>query len=329
MANMNDVAKMAKVSRGTVSNYINGVKIKDESAKRIESAIKKLNYVPNQAARMLKKNASDTIALILPTIWNPFFSELTNYIQQELKKNNMKMLLCASQDDFNRELDYVQMAKEEKVKGIITISYSNIEPYITSGLPIVSIERYFNQTVPFVTSDNFQGAYLATQEMHKRGVKKPLIILREIPNNLGLFERRNGFIDYCHYAKLDYEVYQDTGDSDSFQERIKTFLLDKYKDKCTYDGIFAATDRYAEYVLNAFADLKWNIPDDVQLVGFDGAKSYEHQTLTISTIMQDIEAIAKKSVEELLNFDKKKTIQAKHILPLKFVPLRTTKKLEK
>ncbi|MEG0365531.1 MAG: LacI family DNA-binding transcriptional regulator [Coprobacillus sp.] len=329
MANMNDVAKLAKVSRGTVSNYINGVKVNDESAKRIEKAIKDLNYVPNQAARMLKKNASDTIALILPTIWNPFFAELTNYIQQELKKNNMKMLLCASQDDYNRELDYVQMAKEEKVKGIITISYSNIEPYITSGLPIVSIERYFNQTVPFVTSDNFQGAYLATQALHQRGVKKPLFILREISSNLGLFERKNGFIDYCNYAKLDYEVYQDTGDSYNFQERIKAFLHEKYENGCTYDGIFAATDRYAEYVLNAFSDLKWKIPDDVQLVGFDGAKSYENQTLTISTIVQDIEGIAKRSVEELLNFDKDKPIQSKHILPVRFVPLKTTKKLEK
>ena len=58
MVNMNDVARLAKVSRGTVSNYINGVKVKSEPAKRIERAIQELNYVPNQAARALKKQKS-------------------------------------------------------------------------------------------------------------------------------------------------------------------------------------------------------------------------------------------------------------------------------
>lgn len=250
MSNMNDVAKLANVSRGTVSNYVNGVKVKDELAKRIEVAIEELNYIPNQAARSLKKQSSDTIAFILPTIWTPFFAELTNYIQLELQKRNLKMLLCNSNNDFLLELDYVKMAKEEKVRGIITISYSDIDPYITSNLPIVSIERYFNQQVPFVTSDNFQGARLAAQELHQRGSKKLLMILRDLPNNLGIYERMNGFIDYCKHANLEYEVYLDEGDSEGFSQRIESYLQKNYGKQCPFDGIFAATDRYAEYILH-------------------------------------------------------------------------------
>ncbi|MGM0216662.1 LacI family DNA-binding transcriptional regulator [Enterococcus sp. AZ109] len=325
MANMNDVASLAKVSRGTVSNYINGVKIKPELAERIERAIKELDYVPNQAARSLKKQTSDTIAFILPTIWTPFFAELTNYIQLELQKRNLKMLLCNSQNNYNLELDYVKMAKEEKVRGIITISYSDIDPYITANLPIVSIERYFNQQVPFVTSDNFQGARLAAQELHQRGARRLLMILRELPNNLGIYERMNGFIDYCKHKKIAYHVYLDKGNSKDFSQRVDQYLNEIYQDECRFDGVFTVTDRYAEYVMESFKQLSWTIPEDVQLIGFDGAKSYQNQPLIISTIAQDIQKIAEISVAELVDFDKDKEIQAKHILPVRFLNLNTTR----
>ena len=115
MANMNDVAKKAGVSRGTVSNYINNVKIKESSKQKIEEAIKELGYIPNIAARELKTNKASNVVFILPTVWNPFFSELTYYLQLELKKIGKKMLLCNSHDDYLTEIEYIEMAKQNKV----------------------------------------------------------------------------------------------------------------------------------------------------------------------------------------------------------------------
>ncbi|MBO0475167.1 LacI family transcriptional regulator [Enterococcus sp. DIV0840] len=328
MVNMNDVAKKANVSRGTVSNYVNHVKIKPELAVRVEKAIEELNYIPNQAARSLKKQESDIIVFILPTIWTPFFSELAYYIQLELQIQNFKMLLCNSQNDYNLELDYIKMAQEQKVKGILTISYSDIEPYLISNIPIVSIERYFNSTIPFITSDNFGGARQAAEELHKRGSKRLLLILRELPNNLGVFERMNGFIDYCTHNELEYEVYLDKGNSIDFPKRLDIFLTEKFSENCPFDGIFTVTDRYAEFVFNAFAHLPWSIPEDVQLVGFDGARSFSNQSLTISTMSQDVREIAHLSVKELVEFDDSLAIQKKHILPVKFTAFKTTRKLD-
>ncbi|WP_253286011.1 LacI family DNA-binding transcriptional regulator, partial [Aerococcus mictus] len=82
---MNDVAKLAGVSRGTVSNYINGVKVKEASQIKIQEAIEQLNYVPNNNARALKLNRTNIIAFILPNTLSPFFSELTYYVQQEIE----------------------------------------------------------------------------------------------------------------------------------------------------------------------------------------------------------------------------------------------------
>lgn len=101
---MNDVAKRAGVSRGTVSNVINNVKVKEASRIKVEEAIKELGYCPNEFARGLKTNRTSTIVFILPTIWNPFFSELAFRIQLELRNINLKMLLCNSKDDYLIEL---------------------------------------------------------------------------------------------------------------------------------------------------------------------------------------------------------------------------------
>ena len=325
LVTMNDVAKRANVSRGTVSNYINNVKINDASAARIAQAIKELNYIPNQAARSLKKQENNVVAFILPTIWTPFFSELTYFLQLELQKNNLKMLLCNSQNDSSLELEYIRMAQEQRVKGIISISYSDIDPYLLTNIPIVSIERYFNKNIPFITSDNFGGAQLAAAELHQRGSTKLLMILRKIPGNLGVYERMNGFIDYCKHHNLAYEVFLDEGNSLDFPQRVTTYLTDTFQSSCPFDGIFTVTDRYAEFVLTAFEQLPWQIPEDIQLIGFDGAKSFSNQPLKISTIKQDILKIAQLSVTELLQFDSACPKQSKHILPVHFEAYQTTR----
>ena len=76
MATIKDVAKEAGVAVGTVSKAINNIAVKPETKARVEEAIKKLNYEPNIYARGFKTNRTNTVAVILPTIWNPFFSEL-------------------------------------------------------------------------------------------------------------------------------------------------------------------------------------------------------------------------------------------------------------
>ena len=88
--NMNDVAKLAGVGRGTVSNYINGQRIRDSNRKKIEAAIEQLKYVPKLQAKELKTATNSDIVFIVPTNWTSFFSEMIFICKRLLVKKALK-----------------------------------------------------------------------------------------------------------------------------------------------------------------------------------------------------------------------------------------------
>ena len=105
MPTMKDVAKLAEVSVGSVSKYFNGIALKEKTKLAIEKAVKELNYEPNIYAKGLKINRTNTVVLIIPSIWNPFFSELTFHIEKELRKHEIKLILYNSENNIeNNEI---------------------------------------------------------------------------------------------------------------------------------------------------------------------------------------------------------------------------------
>nr|WP_232282250.1 LacI family DNA-binding transcriptional regulator [Paenibacillus sp. oral taxon 786] len=97
MASIKDVANLAGVAVGTVSRVINNSgAVKPNTRRKVEEAIRELNYIPNEVARNFKMQKSKMVALLLPSIWNPFFSELAYYIEDELDLEGFKLMLCNS-----------------------------------------------------------------------------------------------------------------------------------------------------------------------------------------------------------------------------------------
>ena len=110
MATMKDVAQRAGVSLGTVSRVINHAQgIKPMTLEKVEKAIEELHYVPDEYARGLKTQSSRTVALILPSIWYPFFSEFGYYVEKALDQRDYKLLLCNSDGNPQEENKYIKM----------------------------------------------------------------------------------------------------------------------------------------------------------------------------------------------------------------------------
>lgn len=324
MATMDDVAKKAGVSRGTVSNVINNVKVKAASKEKVDAAIKALGYVPNIAARELKTNKTSMVVFIVPTIWNPFFSELTYYLQKELFAHGLKLLLCNSEEDYTKELEYIEMAKQHKVMGIISVSYSDIASYLDPSIPFVSIERYYNERIPSVTSDNIGGAHLAVETLVARGCKKLLYVTRKNEKNSSMIDRLQGFVDYVKLHEIEYDIFNPVVASYDFRSEL-TWYLQKVLKNNHYDGIFCGSDRYANYVVEILREEGYRVPEDIQVIGFDGATNYEHDALRVSTIAQPIAELAAEAVKLLIDLGNQNVRTSQIVLPVTFVDAGTTK----
>jgi LacI family transcriptional regulator len=318
---MKDVARLAGVGIGTVSRVVNGVKVKDSTYDRVKRAIKELNYTPDEYARGLKTNRSNNIALIIPTIWHPFYSEFAFYVEKELRKHQHKLLISNVDDDVSKEAEYIEMLKNNKVDGIIGITYSDIDHYVSSDLPFVSIDRHFSEDVYYVTSDNYEGGRLAAREMIKRGAK-----------HLAYIGGKNRFENETTFRKIGfYEVADEMGVKLSkldlpepiihFEEKVIQFL----EEHPTIDGIFTVNDLMALDVITILKTLGKSVPNDCQIIGFDGLKLSSEREVLVSTINQDMPNLAKESVSLLLDLLNRKERERRVVVPVSFVEGWTTR----
>lgn len=300
---MKDVAREAGVALGTVSKVINGIPVSEKYRRKVEDAIRTLNYEVNTYARGLKTQKSNLIALIIPNTLNPFFASFAYYIESALYKRGLRLLLCCANGIPEKEIDYLNMAANNKVDGVIALTYSDIGPYIPQRLPIVVFDRYFeNSAIPRVASDNFSGACLAIEKLLELGCRHPVYIRFHSIFPGESDKRKEGYLHACekHHIKPDY---LDHVGCDNEPALLKEFLdLHRNPDgTLTFDGVFAHTDYHGYMFKKILQEEGYRVPDDVQIIGFDGITKFgnEGDELFVSSICQPVKHIAEKCVEIL------------------------------
>lgn len=295
---MKDVALEAGVALGTVSKVINGLPVGESYRVRVEDAIKKLDYHVNSYAQGLKANKTYTIALLIPNTYHPFFGSLAYQINLSLLKRNYRMLLCSTEYDPSLEQEYVKMVQQNKVDGIIGLTY-NPDLQVDPAIPFVSIDRTIDPHIPCVASDNFAGGQMAAEKLADLGCKNVAFLrvgssLTNEPN-----KRKAGFENGCLARNLSYSM-KILNDGDSLDE-FTSFLNEHFHDgKLDFDGIFCVTDRTVFDVRKILAKMNVRVPEDVQMIGFDGIRNFGNGDYVCSTIVQPVSDIAEMCVELLL-----------------------------
>ena len=123
MATLKDVAKETGLATGTVSRVLNNRGyISDEARQKVDDAMKKLNYQPNEVARSLHRKSTNTIGVIVPHIRHPYFSETISNLEDQAYKKGYKILLCNSQSIREKEIEYINMCTGNQVAGIVLCS---------------------------------------------------------------------------------------------------------------------------------------------------------------------------------------------------------------
>ncbi len=328
MSTIKDVAKEAGVSIGTVSKYINGITIRKHNQVAIKKAIEKLDYRINTYAQGLKTNKTNTVTLIIPNIREPFYSSFAHYVSKSLFERNYHLYLCSSQNGLEDELDFIKMANNHKVDGIIAISYSDIENHIDSDIPLVCIDRHFSYSIPCVTTDNAHGGKLAAAKLHECGCKN-LLAVRFGSNVYGETNKRiTGFMDECERLNLKAKYFEH--ESDFSSEMSVQEIFDSYVKKLlknnefNFDGIFAITDTIAYHIIKVLKRHNISVPNDVQIIGYDGIINPFTGDFFVSTIEQPLEAMAEHCVRILLD-ENKENIPTLTVFPVKYKFGNTTK----
>lgn len=295
---MKDVALEAGVALGTVSKVINGLPVGESYRIRVEEAIRKLNYQVNSYAQGLKASRTYTVAVLLPNTQNPFFAKLAYRINLSLLKRKYRMLLCCTDFNPEAEQEYITMAQQNKVDGIIGLTY-NPNLHVMENIPYVSIDRIMGSHIPCIASDNFAGGQMAAEKLADLGCKNVAFLrvgssLNNEPN-----KRKAGFENGCLARNLQYssKILQDGYDIDEFE----VFLTEHMNNgKLEFDGLFCVTDLIAYEILKILKKLNIKVPEDVQVIGFDGIQMFGDGDYICSTIVQPVQDIAEMCVELLL-----------------------------
>lgn len=320
-----DIAKLCGVGVSTVSRAINNhPDINEETKTMIMQIIKKYNYIPNNSARNLKRTDSNTIAILVKGITNPFFSSMIKIFEIRVKEKKYSFIL-RHVDDKEDEIDVaLELEKEKKLKGIVFLGGCFSHPAeklkqinVPFVLSTVESSDEIDKTVcSSISVDNFKESYKIVDYLCKLGHKKIAIITAaEGDETIGTL-RLNGYLcalkdnnvpvdrRLIHFMTEDFESY-------SIQNgyAVTKKLLESGED---FTAIYAICDTLAIGACKAVFDAGKSVPQDYSVAGFDGLDIAHYYNPSITTIKQPVEEMAEVTIKVLFDaIDNKIVVQHK------------------
>ena len=309
MANLKDVAKYANVSISTASRIIGGrTNFTEETRNKVLEAARVLNYVPNIMARSLKDGQSKTIALLVPSIQNVIFPDITRGAEDTCRKYGYTLILCNMDENVEVEKNYIERLKSRLVDGFIVASMSENSSHIkklhADGFPVVLINRYIDNTIDAVSIDHFKAGYEATSYLIRTGCQKVAIAAGR--EELNLYRQR--FLGYKKALmdnRIEYDeslVFRDTVGTSGFYQTIQKALANGIQ----MDGIFATSDPKAYVIMKALRDAGVSIPEQVSVIGIDNVEFSSLVEPPLTTIAQPFYEMGVLAAKRVIDRIKKK-----------------------
>lgn len=299
---MVDIARMSGVSIATVSRVLNkNGRYSAETEKKVMAIVEKYNYAINPNAQGLRTNRTKTIGIIIPDITNEYFSHIVRSVESSVIPMGYNVFVCDSDENIDYETHHISSLQSKGVEGIVYFSARKPGDEVSKEfiVPVVYIDRRPGVDFNFVSSDNENGGFLATEELIKKGCRKIVII-----HDVNLYSTVNKRIQGYIMAHKQYGVEID--DARMVPCRVsyadaRDAVRKLIADGIDFDGIFCTTDSMALGALRGLKESGKRVPEDVKLVGFDGITHTEISDPPITTVIQDTDLLGKRSVEVLMD----------------------------
>jgi DNA-binding LacI/PurR family transcriptional regulator len=307
VATLDEVARVAGVSRATVSRVVNGSpKVSADVRRTVEKAIDRLGYVPNRAARSLVTRRSDSIGLVITEpasrlFSDPFFPRLVRGVSTALSVRDLQLVLLMPDDDADeqRTMRYLTAGH---VDGVILVSLHGDDPLpdqlANRRIPAVVMGRPPRGVdIDYVDADNRDGARRATSHLVASGRQRVATITGPLDMVAGV-DRLAGYRD----ALTDASVAIDDGliaNGDFTHAGGEAAMERLLRERPDLDAVFCASDLMAVAALGVLQAAGRRIPDEVALVGYDDSPLATTTRPALSSVRQPIEEMGREMVHLL------------------------------
>ena len=308
MVTLKHLAEQLNVSVSTVSKALHdSQEISADTIKRTKELAKILNYQPNKVALSLKNNKTKTLGVIVPNILNHFFAKVLLGIEKEATKKGYDIIICNSNESFDKELQSIDVLGNGSVDGFIMSiaeetqirdENNHINKILKQNLPVVLFDRVSDKIqCDKVIIDDFEASYKATQHLLSEG-RKHIVLLSNIEElSVGKL-RVNGYLNALSEAKSYTNKPQVIYINNNEIETQVNQLFQQYND---IDGVLSIDNTSGVVALHKALKNGYKIPEDLSIIGFSDENILPFTDPKLSTVSQHALDIGSTSVTMLIN----------------------------
>jgi LacI family transcriptional regulator len=302
-----EVAALAGVSVGTVSNVLNRPDVVAESTRgRVQAAIKSLGFIRNESARQLRAGRSRTIGLVVLDVANPFFTDVARGVEDEASEAGLAVILCNSDDKQVKESRYLELLEEHRVQGILITPVSGADERLARlqrrGTPVVLVDsRSPSRGQCSVSVDDVLGGDLAVSHLLAAGHERIAFVggpmsVRQVADRrdgalraLGRADGRASELRVIETNALNVSAGQQAGAT-----------LAELPAETRPTAVFCANDLLALGVLQEMTAHRIRVPESVALVGYDDIEFAAAAAVPLSSVRQPRHQLGRSAAQLLI-----------------------------
>ncbi len=303
-ATLDTIARNTGFSKSTISRVLNNKayasRISRETVNIILDEAERCGYVPNLVAKNLRTEKSQTIGLLVPSLANPYFAEITSVIISEARRYGYTTIVADTMENENNEISSITTLLSRQVDGIITVPSGSNPTFMEQTneyVPIILVDRHYENTnLPFVVTNNFRGGYMATSLLYRNG-HRDIACIQGPPSAMPNRKRVEGYLSVLKENGME-DMAVVVGNEFSVQNGyLETKLLLNREQRPT--AIFALSNNIGMGVIKAVREARLRIPDDISLISFDNYLYLDFLEPAITRVGQMVDEMGKMAVKLL------------------------------
>jgi LacI family transcriptional regulator len=306
---LKDIANKVGVSTALVSYVLNNQKegrISKEIAQKIRETAASLNYRPNQIAKSLKTNKTNTIGLVVADISNSFSSGLARFIEDEADRRGYTVIYGSSDENVIKAQKLIDTLLNRQVDGLILLSPADSESQLLElqkqEIPFVLVDRYFpDLDTNLVCLDNYAATYEAVKHLASNNRERIGMINYDAPL-FHMQERKRGYLEAIKNCNLPFDKkylveVNIKNDEKEIQQAVESLL----SLESTIDALILASNTLTVSALRFIKNLPLKVPEDLAIVGFDETDLFDFFYSPLSYIRQPLQLMGETATNILID----------------------------